>query len=61
MEKKVFKRNDWLKPINRPLKFAFVPKNVHSWYDPVQEGIQKAAAELKQLRSTPLAVRAVKK
>jgi ribose transport system substrate-binding protein len=38
-----------LKPIDKTLKFVFVGKLVHPWYDVVDEGIVAAIAEMKKL------------
>jgi len=37
------------KPITTPLRFIFVPKNTHIWYDPVRAGIEEALQEQKRL------------
>jgi ribose transport system substrate-binding protein len=41
-----------LEPIDKPLKFVFVGKLVHPWYDVVDEGIQYAVAAFKELGIT---------
>lgn len=43
-----FDQGDLIKPIDKPLKFSFVPKLVHPWYDVVQQGVAKAVAEFKE-------------
>lgn len=37
-----------LKPVNKTLKFVFIAKLVHPWYDVVDEGIKAAVAEYKR-------------
>jgi len=37
-----------LKPVNKTLKFVFIAKLVHPWYDVVDEGIRAAIAEYKK-------------
>lgn len=44
-----FEQKHLIKPITRPLKFAFVPKSDNPWYDVVKEGAEQAIAEYKQL------------
>lgn len=36
-----------IKPIDKKLKFVFVPKVVHPWYDVVKQGMETAVAEFK--------------
>lgn len=36
------------KPITRPLKFVFIPKSAHPWYDVVRAGAEEAVAEFKR-------------
>lgn len=43
-----FDQGDLIKPIDKTLKFSFVPKVVHPWYDVVQQGVAKAVAEFKE-------------
>ena len=44
---RAFDQGDLIKPIEQTLRFVFVPKVVHPWYDVVAAGAQKAVAELK--------------
>lgn len=41
-------QGDLIKPVDKTLKFSFVPKLVHPWYDVVRQGIDKAVAEFKE-------------
>jgi ribose transport system substrate-binding protein len=43
-----FDQGDLIKPIDKPLKFVFIPKVVHPWYDVVRAGAEKAIAEFKE-------------
>jgi ribose transport system substrate-binding protein len=40
-----FDQGAWITPIRRPLKFVFIPKSLHPWYDEVKQGAQKAIEE----------------
>ena len=46
--KQTFLRDKWLRSVNKPLTLVFIPKNIHPWYDLVQEGAKQAIAEYQQ-------------
>ena len=41
-------QGDFIKPVDKTLKFVFIPKVVHPWYDVVRQGVDKAVAEFKE-------------
>ena len=41
-------QGDFIKPVDKKLKFVFVPKVVHPWYDVVKQGMETAVAEFKE-------------
>ena len=45
----VFEQKKLLKPITKTLRFVFVPKSDHPWYNVVREGAEHAITEYKQL------------
>ncbi|QTL97638.1 substrate-binding domain-containing protein [Iocasia frigidifontis] len=40
-----FNQEDLLEPVDKTLKFVFIPKVVHPWYDVVRAGAEKAIEE----------------
>lgn len=47
-ESVTFDQGALIKPIDKTLKFVFVPKLIHPWYDVVKAGAEKAIAEFKE-------------
>ena len=43
-----FDKEAWIKPIDKPLNFTFIPKSLHPWYDVVKKGAKKAIEKLQQ-------------
>jgi ribose transport system substrate-binding protein len=41
-------QGDFIKPVDKTLKFVFIPKVVHPWYDVVKQGMETAVAEFKE-------------
>ncbi|MGV7224169.1 MAG: substrate-binding domain-containing protein [Nitrospinales bacterium] len=41
-------QGDFIKPVDKKLKFVFIPKVVHPWYDVVKQGMETAVAEFKE-------------
>ncbi len=43
-----FDQGALITPIDKPLKFVFIPKVIHPWYDVVKAGAEKAIEEFKE-------------
>ena len=43
-----FDQEAWIHPIEKTLKFVFIPKSLHPWYEVVKKGAEKAVAEYKK-------------